>query len=91
MFRTIFLVGITGLTAGCSLTPSVTKSRMTLAEANISDMECRRGATTGTSIPRTVCASEKSWNSYDKKRADDSEQFLNQVYDSQDNRVLYQR
>jgi hypothetical protein len=91
MLRTILLVGLIGLTAGCSATPLVTKSRMTLGEANIDDMECRRGLLQGSNIPKTVCASEAAWNASEKRQADLSQAFLDKVQSANDNRILYPR
>jgi len=81
----------TGLASGCSMTPSVTKQRMTLAEANITDMKCRRGASTGTSIPKTVCADPAIWAKYDAHNADESDKFIDEARDNVDNRILYGR
>jgi hypothetical protein len=65
MTRTFLMLTAAVLVAGCSMTPSVTKQRMTLGEANIEGMECRRERPMGTNLPRTVCASPEVWAKFD--------------------------
>jgi hypothetical protein len=71
------------------MTPTVTQTKMTLAEADISGMECRHGATTGTSIPKTVCANPGNWKKHDAKLANESAEFFHDVLDGKDDRILY--
>jgi hypothetical protein len=86
----ILLVGVAGLSGGCALmTPTVKRSTMSLADADITGMECRHGATTGTSIPKTVCASPDKWKKYDATLANDSAELFHDILDKQDNRILY--
>ena len=61
---TLALAAIAAVSA-CA-TPDVTKQRMTLGEANISGMECRRETPIGTNMPRTVCASPEAWAKFDE-------------------------
>ena len=92
MIRTAALFGVLGslvMGAGCTMTPTVTKARMTLGEANIEGMVCKRVTTTGTSIPKTVCASPEAWKRYDAKQEDRSERIIDDARDNNDNRVLY--
>jgi hypothetical protein len=49
------------------MTPTVTKARMTLGEANIEGMECRVVRPISSQQPRTICASPESWAAQDKK------------------------
>ena len=89
MTRTFLVVSTAVLIAGCTLTPTVTKERMTLGEANISGMECRREVSVLSSIPKTTCASREVWANYDKRESDKSAQFFDDIHDNADNRVLY--
>ena len=80
MIRTALVLAAACLGASaCSMTPLVTKSRMTLGEANIKDMECRRETPIGTAQPRTVCASKEDWAAYDKKARYASEDLFQEV------------
>lgn len=63
--------------AACTMTPLVAKQRMTLGEAHIEGMECRRETAIGTSLPKTICASPEAWKNYDKKAAAESEALFN--------------
>lgn len=59
-----------GLAASaCSTTPIVTKQNMTLGEANIEGMECRRDKPIGSNMPKTICASPQAWAAFDKAAA----------------------
>jgi hypothetical protein len=60
-------------TTACTMTPTVTKQRMTLGEANIEGMECRRDKSIGTVMPKTICASKESWAQFDAKALAESE------------------
>jgi hypothetical protein len=91
MKRAAALLGLAVMAAGCSMTPSVTKERMTLADTDISGMECRRILNTGTSIAKTMCANPESWKRYDTAQAEKSQTFLDDVRDGNDNRMLYPR
>ncbi len=62
--------------SACSVTPTVTKQRMTLGEANIDGMECRRDVPIDTNIPRTICASASSWAAFDEKRRRETDAIL---------------
>jgi hypothetical protein len=85
-FFLVLSVGV--LVTACSATPIVTKQRMALGEANVENMECRREAPGGSSIPRTVCTSPETWKRYDKAQADKSAAFFDRVAENPDNRVL---
>jgi hypothetical protein len=75
--RTVLALAAFAAVAACTTTPTVTKQRMTLGEANISGMECRRGKPIDTNLPRTICASPEAWASYDEqaRRATDELMF----------------
>lgn len=73
MSRTVLMLTAAAVIAGCSATPSVTKQRMTLGEANISGMECRREKPIGTVMPRTICASPLAWAEYDEEQRRESD------------------
>jgi hypothetical protein len=65
--RIVLALAAFAAVAACSTTPTVTKERMTLGEANISGMECRRARPIDTNLPRTICANPSSWAAYDKQ------------------------
>ena len=79
MFSLIKLSGF-GVAAivltACSATPTVTKERMTLGEAGIEGMDCRREKAPDTNIPRTICASPEAWAVFDDKRRRETEALL---------------
>ena len=80
MIRTALILGAACLGASaCSLTPTVTKSRMTLGEANIEGMECRREVPIGSNQPRTVCASPQAWAAYDRNQRLASEDLFRET------------
>jgi hypothetical protein len=66
MARTFLVVSTAVLIAACAAMPTVTKERMTLGEANISGMECRRDRPINTNVPRTICASPQAWAAFDE-------------------------
>ena len=65
MIRIASIAALLVLISGCSTQPSVIKQRMTLGEANIEGLECRRDTPMGTNLPRTVCASAEAWAKFD--------------------------
>ena len=79
MLKAVVVVGMMGLVAGCSMTPAVTKERMTLGEANIEGMECRREAPIGSNKPKTICASPQAWAQFDKDARRESELAFEQA------------
>ncbi len=91
MVRTVLLAGVFAVTAGCTATPLVTKSRMTLGEANIKDMECRRDPAPGSLVPKTVCANKDVWKVSDNRQAEESARFIDTARDGNDNRILYRQ
>ena len=67
MNRTILILAGLGVSAalmGCAT--SIDKQKMTLGEANIEGMECRREKPIGTQFYQTVCASPEAWAQYDE-------------------------
>lgn len=91
MIRAVVLIGLAGLAAGCSMTPLVTKQRMTLGEANITGMECRRVLPPNSNIPKTMCAMPDTWAKFDTRQAEIAENFIDDARDGNDNRLLYPR
>jgi len=79
MFRTILLAGL-GMGAialsACTATPTVTREKMTLGEANIEGMECRKDRPPDTNIPRTICASPQAWAAFDSERRRESDELM---------------
>ncbi len=66
MIRTFLILALAATATACAA-PTVTKQRMTLGEANIEGLECRRETPIGTAFPRTICASAEAWASFDAK------------------------
>lgn len=62
------IVTATLVVSACSTTPLVTRERMTLGEANIEGMVCRKDKPPDTNIPRTICASPETWAVFDERR-----------------------
>jgi hypothetical protein len=73
----VSFVSIALLTA-CSTTPLVTKERstMTPAEIEAAGLECRKNVAIDTNIPRTICASAKSWARYDARARGATDELL---------------
>lgn len=77
MFKTIAGLGAMAFAlAACAATPTVTKERMTLGEANIEGMECRKDRAPDTNIPRTICAAPEAWAIFDEKRRRETAELL---------------
>lgn len=89
MARTFLMLTAAALVTGCSMTPIVTKQRMTLGEANIEGMECRWQTPPGSSIPKNYCAKPEYWARFDKRETDKSQAFYKDLHDNADNRILY--
>jgi hypothetical protein len=87
MTRTLLIVSTVVLLSGCTATPLITKERMTLGEANISGMECRRETSVRSSMPKTTCASPELWAKYDARENEKTELFFGGIRDG-DNRML---
>lgn len=69
------LFAVVALSA-CSTAPIVSREKMTLGEANIEGMECRREKDIETNIPRTICASPEAWARFDARRRQESSDLL---------------
>lgn len=95
MVRAAALIGLVALgatmAAGCSMTPLVTKERMSLGEADITGMECRRIIPANSNIPKKMCAKPESWAKFDTRQADIAANFIDDARDGNDNRMLYPR
>ena len=76
MDRTALILTVAAVLVGCSATPIVTKQRMTLGEANIEGMECRKDAPPDSNIPRTICASSRAWAAFDENRQRETDAIL---------------
>jgi hypothetical protein len=66
MIRTFLILAVAATATACA-TPSVSKQRMTLGEANIEGLECRHETPIGTVFPRTICASAEAWTKFDAR------------------------
>jgi hypothetical protein len=79
MLRITLLAGLAtaaAALAACSTTPLVTSEHMTLGEANIEGMECRKDRPPDTNIPRTICASPEAWAVFDERRRRETADLL---------------
>lgn len=78
MNRMMLCLGVTfaAVVSGCSSAPLVTRERMTLGEANIEGLECRKDKPITTNIPRTICASPEAWAAFDQRRRSETDDFL---------------
>jgi hypothetical protein len=59
----------TVLAAGCTMTPTVTKvsTTMTPREINEAGLVCKQIVPIDSNVPRTICASQAAWNSYNDR------------------------
>ena len=76
IMRTVLALAALAALSGCSITPTVTKQKMTLGEANIGGMECRREKPIDTNVPRTICASAGAWAAYDEQARSATDDLL---------------
>jgi hypothetical protein len=62
-------LGAGAVLAGCSATPSVTRTDTLMTPAEIADagLVCRTQPPIGSNLPRTICASPEAWVAYDRK------------------------
>jgi hypothetical protein len=67
---------LVALVAGCTATPSITREKMTLGEANIEGLVCRKDKAPDTNIPRTICASAEAWALFDERRLRETADLL---------------
>ena len=65
------------LASGCA-TPSVNKQVTTLGQVDMTGMVCRRAVPIGSSLPKTVCATQAAWNKQDARALAFSEQLHDQ-------------
>lgn len=61
-------LAVAAMAPGCSIAPAYTKTVTTLGEVDTTGLVCRRSKPTGSSIPKTICASQAAW---DKRDADE--------------------
>ena len=66
------------LLTGCTTTPLVTKERSMMTPAQIKEagLECRKNVAIDTNIPRTICASPKSWARYEARARGATDELL---------------
>ncbi|MBU6319328.1 MAG: hypothetical protein KGS00_06710 [Alphaproteobacteria bacterium] len=76
MNKPLVFAGLSLLAAGCAATPQVTRETMTLGEAGIEGMECRRETIIGSSFKRTICASPETWARYDAQKRQEAERYM---------------
>jgi len=69
MIRICLAATTAALVAGCSMTPTVTKvsTTMTPSEIHEAGLVCRQLVPIDSNVPRTICASETAWASYDAR------------------------
>ena len=74
--RSSACISLVALVAGCTATPSITREKMTLGEANIEGLVCRKDKAPDTNIPRTICASAEAWALFDERRLRETADLL---------------
>ncbi len=62
------LVALCTLGAGCSITPTVTRTSAMMTRAEIEEMglRCKQLRPIDSNIPRTICASDLAWRRYNE-------------------------
>ncbi len=89
MTRSGVVVLVALLLASCSTSPSITRTKTTLGEVDMTGLECKRDTPAGSSIARTICATPEDWAKLESEEAARSQAELAQHRSQQDNRVLY--
>jgi hypothetical protein len=64
--------------SACSTVPNVTRERttMTIAQIEAEGLICRKDRPPDTNIPRTICASEQAWATFDERRRRETDDLL---------------
>lgn len=75
--------------AACTATPTISRTKTTLGEVDMTGLECRREKASGSNIGRTICASPQTWANYENVEASKSQALLDNIQDNTDNRRLY--
>jgi hypothetical protein len=76
VIRIAILSAAAALAAACSMTPTVTKERMTLGDVDMTNMECRRDTPPDSNVPRTICATPQAWAAFDENRRRETDAIL---------------
>jgi len=76
--RLILTAVIVALTAGCSSVPSVRRENALMTPKEIADagLVCKQITPIDTNVPKTMCASEKTWAAYEAKTRRATEELL---------------
>jgi hypothetical protein len=74
----LVLMVATVAVSACSTVPNVTRERttMTIAEIEAEGLICRKDRPPDTNIPRTICASEQAWATFDERRRRETDDLL---------------
>lgn len=66
------------LVTACSATPTVTKQVTTMTPKQIAEagLVCKQLVPIDSNIPRTICASERSWSTYDERTRTATDELL---------------
>jgi hypothetical protein len=74
----LILVAAAASVSACNTVPNVTREQttMTVAEIAAEGLICRKDRPSDTNIPRTICASEQAWASFDERRRRETEDLL---------------
>ena len=69
MIRTCLVAAVAVLAAGCTMTPTVTKvsTTMTPREIREAGLVCKQIVPIDSNVPRTICASQAAWDSYNER------------------------
>lgn len=76
MIRFLAVAGLAFTAAGCAVSPQITRETMTLGEAGIEGMECRRETIIGSSFKRTICAAPETWARYDEQKRLEADRYI---------------
>ena len=63
----------------CTLTPSVTRTKATLGEVDMTGLDCRTDRPIDSNLPRTICASAQSWAAYDRQQAEKADRLMDEM------------
>ncbi len=77
------LLGLAALVAaGCAIQPTITHTRSTLGEVDMTGMVCRTEKPVGSNSQQTVCASREAWARYDANGLAQANRLLDDAKES---------
>lgn len=79
MTRTMLMLATCVMATGCATTPTVSKQKMALADADLTGLECRTEKPINSNKPQTVCASPSAWKAWEEKQKRETDQLLDET------------